>query len=58
MPYRISVVEIYSYDPDHEKIPPISRYEQTVEEINLKAVMKVVNTAPRKPRQRKSESDK
>lgn len=49
MTYTVTVEETTKDDPP----VVVKRYEQTVDVIDMKAVMKAVNTKPRAPRVRK-----
>lgn len=53
MPYRVTIEEVSGApgDPGHKKI-----YEQTVEVIDIRAVMSAVNVRPRKPREKKEKA--
>ena len=56
MSFKIVVTEVtrqISDDANSMKAVEVERYAQTVEELDLRAVMAAVNHRPRKPRVRK-----
>lgn len=55
MPFRIKIKEVI-VDAAGVELAVIERYEQTVEQLDLRAVMDAVNRIPRK--RRKKEDDK
>lgn len=56
MPFKVTVEEITT--AQDETLPSsIKRYEQTVDAINLRAVMAAVNQVPRKSRAKKERTD-
>lgn len=53
MPYRIVVEEIEEKDANLVGATGIKRYEQVVDQLDLKRVMEAVNYKPRGPRVKK-----
>lgn len=50
MSYKITIEQNPARPDDAPAIAPIKIFEQTVESLNLKAVINTINATPRKPR--------
>ena len=55
--FKVTIEEFQGAPLDGQTPAPVKRYEQTVDVIDMRAVMAAVNKKPRAPRVRKSKGE-
>ena len=56
--FKVTIEEFQGAPEDGQAAPPVKRYEQTVDVIDMKRVMAAVNHKPRAPRKPRNQPEK